>query len=143
MPDWVGIGGLITGLIAAVVAGWSAYRSQRVGEVERVCDRQERYIAQMQAALAAHQAQLEICHREREEDRVDLANVGGWLRTFRDGWLREVRRSGGDPADVPDLPPPRHTPEELAKREFEWRTLAQTALLLQQASPGKSRPEKP
>jgi hypothetical protein len=143
MPDWVGIAGFVTALAAGLVSAWATYRSHRVGELERVCDRQERHIVQMQAALAAHHSQLDLCYREREEERVELAELRGWMRTFRDGWLREARRCGGDPAEVPEPPPPRHTPEELEKREFEWRTHAQTALLLQQVDPSARRPEKP
>lgn len=143
--DWIAIGGFITAVVSAIVAGYVTVaqnkakikadeRAAEISEHERLIKDQRRQLARQSRLIIELQDSIDKFSIAHTECREEAADMYGWMRSFRDGWVRmaeEVERiSGKNPGHIPDLPSRRSHTMDTSSGEFIQRTTAQDTKLV-------------
>jgi hypothetical protein len=143
---WVGLGGVLVGVIGALAAWAKAMRGEsrqdvqaQVVALQQVVADVRAQAARQQAYVTEQQATIDKLWRAYSDLRDDATEYYGLARSFREHALHlaeAVERLGESPGEVAGLEPRRRPLLSAEDAEFLRRTAAQRTQLLHEAARG-------
>lgn len=112
-------------------------RQQQVTEHEKILDRQEKELDLHRRQIYDQQDVINRMHKAYAEAREEAADLYGFVRMYRNicvSLADELRVTGRNPPDVPELPARKQVSMRTADSEFWRRTTEQNTELIEKYS---------